>query len=240
MQFSKKSGATSNLLLQQLQEAELLKLELMTRKALSDPWYWLTECTKTVDEQDPENPYKPFPKDEYIRLYLEVLKYEPVLFCEKSRTMMASWTTAAHCAHLMFTRAAVGVVFQSRDEDRAVHDVEYVKALWKNSLDPLRERWKLSRDLESQPYNYFSLANGSWCLGITGDPQKIRSEHPTVVVLDEAAHIETEANYNIAQATRCKQIVCLSSAWPGWFREFTEFANPVDWPDYSDRKPVFG
>lgn len=236
----KPAGNSASSLKDRLQELERIKSELQTRRAVEDPWFWLTQCTKTKDEQDPLDPYKPFPDDEYLRLYLDVLRHEPVLFVEKSRTMMASWMTSGHCAHLMFNHPAVGVVFQSRDEDRACHDVEYVKELWKNSIDPLRARWPLAKDLDSQPYYRFELANGSWCTGITGDPQKIRSEHPTIVVLDEAAHIETEANYNIARATRCKQIVCLSSAWPGWFREFTEFATPADWPDYNDVKPVFG
>jgi len=70
-------------------------------------------------------------------------------------------------------------------------------------------------------------------LGIPGNPDKIRSEHPTVVVLDEAAHIqEGERSYNVAAATRCLHLIALSSANPGWFRDATEFSLPVDWPDY--------
>ena len=70
-------------------------------------------------------------------------------------------------------------------------------------------------------------------IGIPGDPGKIRSEHPTIVVLDEGAHItEGEQSYNVAAATRCPHLVVLSSAWPGWFRDATEFATPVDWPNY--------
>jgi hypothetical protein len=228
------------LLLRRLEEAEAIRTELMIRRAQTDLWYWVTRLTRTKDEQDPAHPYKPFPQDEYLRILLEeFLPCEPVSFIEKSRTMLASWTVSAWCAHLMFTREAIGVVFQSRDEDRAVHDVDYCKILWDNSPEALKERWPLKRPLERQPYNRMEIANGSWCIGITGDPQKIRSEHPTIVVLDEAAHIESDANYNIAQATRCRQIICLSSAWPGWFREATEFALPVEWPDYRVKARVF-
>ena len=227
-------------LLRQKDLAEKISTEMMLRRCQKDLWYWVTECTKTKDEQDPLNPYKPFPKDEYIRVLFDVLRYEPLCFIEKSRTMLASWTVSAHCAHLMFTRPAIGVVFQSRDEDRSVNDVTYCKTLWDNSPPALKERWPLKRVLSQQPYNSLELANGSWCIGITGDPQKIRSEHPTIVCLDEAAHMENgDANYNVAQATRCLQIICLSSAWPGWFRAFTEFAMPVDWPDYHSRVPIF-
>lgn len=153
--------------------------------------------------------------------------------------MMCTWATSGHCAHKMFTLPAFSVVFQSKDEARAVHCVECVKELWRNSIEPLRERWQLSRPIDSQPYNYLELKNGSWCIGIPGDPDKIRSAHPTIVALDEAAFIDSDENYNVAVATRCKQIIALSSARPGWFREFTEFAQPVDWPDYSKREPLF-
>lgn len=154
--------------------------------------------------------------------------------------MMASWAVSAWCGWLMFTKPAIGVVIQSRDEDRSVHDVECIKCLWDRSPEPLKERWKLKRPLFQQPYNKLEVANGSWCVGLTGDPQKIRAWHPSIAVLDEGAHIENgDANYNIAMATRCIQLIVLSSAWPGWFREATEFATPCEWPDYSTKTPLF-
>lgn len=195
----------------------------------------MTEATKTRDEQDQQNPYKPFPHLPYLPPLLSVLDNEPIVFIEKSRTMMASWIVAAWAAWIAFTHPATCVVFQSEDEDRAVHDVEYCKILWEQSPPMLREHWKLSKALDKQPYNEFNLANDSRLLGIPGNPDKIRSEHPTIVILDEAAHItEGEKSFNVAAATRCLHMVALSSAKPGWFRDFTEFATPVDWPDYED------
>jgi hypothetical protein len=233
--FSNASESSSKeALLQAIREMEEIETELRVRKAIEDKWFWLTQCTKTKDEQDQENPYKPFPADPYLWYYLEALDYESPFFTEKSRTMMCSWATAGHTAHVMFNLPAIGVVVQSKDEDRALHFVDYVKELWANSLEPLKKRWKLSKPLEKQAYNRLELANGSWILGITGDPAKIRSEHPTIVVLDEAAFIETGENYNVSVATRCKQIIALSSAKPGWFREATEFAKPVDYPRYPE------
>lgn len=210
--------------------------EAMARKALEDPLFWLTECTKTKDEQDTTgDPYKPFPKRPYIRPLLDALENEPVLFIEKSRTMMASWTVSGWAAWRMFTRPATGVVFQSEDEDRAIHDVNYARILWEQSIPELKDRWQpyKGKDPWSQPYNGFRMDNGSWCLGIVGNPDKIRSQHPTIVVLDEAAYITRgEESFNVAQATRCHHIVALSSANPGWFRERTRFATPEDFPDY--------
>ena len=202
--------------------------------AARDLLFWMTECTETRDDQDKVAPYKPFPQLPYLPHVIDYLNHEPITFIEKSRTMMASWIVAAWAAHMAFTHPATCVVFQSEDEDRAVHDVEYCKVLWRRSLPLLKEQWKLSKEIEKQPYNEFRIANDSRILGIPGDPDKIRSEHPTVVVLDEAAHItEGERSYNVAAATRCLHLVCLSSANPGWFRDATEFAVPVDWPDYG-------
>jgi hypothetical protein len=136
----------------------------------------------------------------------------------------------------MFTRAATGVLVQSEDETRATHIVDCVKILWDQSLPALKARWKPlnGRTAAEQPYNTFSMANGSWVKGIPGNPDKVRSDHPTIIILDEAAHMTRgESSFNIAQATRCLHIICISSACPGWFTEQTELAIPVDWPDYS-------
>lgn len=213
----------------------LLEREKQLRAALSikSVYYWITHCTKTKDEQDLPNPFKPFPNELYIQPLLELLEHEPIVWMEKSRTMLASWLISAWAAHKAFTRPATCVVFQSEDEDRAVHNVEYCKILWENSDPLLQEEWELEKPLAKQPYNRMLLKNGSKIVGIPGDPGKIRSEHPTIVVLDEAAHItEGEESYNVAAATRCPHLICLSSAWPGWFRDATEFAMPADWPDY--------
>lgn len=217
-------------------ELEKARAEMLCRRAIADPYFWLTECTKTQDEQDLENPFKPFPKKEYLYHTLQLMKESPVLFIEKSRTMMISWLVSAFTAHMGFTRPAVGTIFQSEDEGRAVHDVDYVKVLWSQSTPELRAKWPLTKPMEKQPYDRLELANGSWWQGIPGNPGKIRSEHPTIVVLDEAAHIERgEESYNVAVATQCLHMIALSSAKKGWFRDFTEFANPVDWPLPLDR-----
>jgi len=181
------------------------------------------------------NPYKPFPKKEYLRWVISAMEAEDVLFIEKSRTMMMSWVVSAFCAHWGFTRPATVVIFQSEDEDRAVHDVQYVKTLWEQGPAWLKARWPLSKPLEKQPYNELRLANGSRFKGIPGDPNKIRSEHPTIIVLDEAAHIERgEESYNISMGCSPVKMIPLSSASPGWFQELSEAARPTPWPYAAD------
>lgn len=144
---------------------------------------------------------------------------------------MASWLVSGYCAHRGFTRPATAVVFQSQDEDRAVYDVDYVKTLWENSDSLLRDRWPLKKSIDKQPYNYLELANGSSFIAIPGDPQKIRSQHPTIVVLEEAAFIERgEESYNVAVATRCRKLIGVSSADKGYYDDLYQKTRPVDWP----------
>lgn len=196
-------------------------------------------CTRTKDEQeeDQERRYKPFPERPYIKPLLDVLEHEPVVFIEKSRTMMASWLVSAYIAHRCFTEQGIRALIQSEDEARALHDIDYIKVLWEQSDEALRARWKL-RDGKSSPwaqaYNTVELDNRSLAIGLVGNPDKVRSEHPTIYMMDEAAiMVRGSYAYDQAIATRCKKIICLSSAFPGWFREHTRDAVPVDWPDYS-------
>lgn len=205
--------------------------ELQIRRAIDDGYWWLTNLTKTMDEQDQLDPFKPFPDKEYQWMMWQALNIEPILFIEKSRTMMASWTVSGWAAHMAFTHPATCVVFQSEDLDRAQHDIVYCKTLWEQSPDYLKDRWPLAKSLDRQPQHMLQMANKSRIVAIPGDPDKIRSEHPTIVVLDEAAIItEGEKSYNVAMAASPLHVVCLSSAESGWFQEFTERAMPVAWP----------
>lgn len=157
-----------------------------------------------------------------------------MVFIEKSRTMMLSWLVSGWAAHKGFVNPATKVIFQSQDEDRALNDIKYVKELWRNSNPVLKERWKLNKAVEYQPQESFTLANGSEFVGLVGNPSKIRSFHPTVYVLDEAAHVEqAEEAWMTALATNAPHMIALSSAAPGWFCDYIDMATPVNWPSYA-------
>lgn len=217
------------------------------RRAEADTFFWLTQCTKTKDEQAPEgtDPFRPFPQKGYIKDYLNFLENFPVGGVEKSRTVMASWTAAGWATHKAVTRPATGIVFQSRDEDRALKDVDYCRILYENSLPELQEIWPLEKPMSAQPRSRITWKDGSWIAGFVGDPDKIRSEHPTYYFLDEAAIVPNGLeNISVAQATLCKGIKFLSSAKPGWYESYCDgdFENwPKDWEILDDepgRKPT--
>ena len=214
------------------QELKLLQDELNARRAVKDKWYWLTEATKTKDEQDSLHPYKPFPKRRYFLPILDVLDSSDQVWIYKSRTMMLTWLACGWAAHFGFTHEATGVVFQSEDEDRAIHCVKCVKTLWEYSSETLQKRWPLRKELVKQPYNRMELANGTYFSGIVGDPDKVRSAHPTIFIMDEAAIVlRGEESWNVAVATRCPKMIALSSAYPGWMQERYLETAPCDWPE---------
>lgn len=211
-----------------LQQKQKLQAEL----AVLDVSYWIKNCTKTKDEQDPENPYKPFPDRRYIDPVIEYLNWAKAPNLAKSRTMMASWLVAAYVAHWGFNKPATGVVFQSQFQDKALTDLGYVKELWKNSIPPLKERWPLAKRFDLQKLDTFELANGSWFAAIPGDPAQINSKHPTIVVLEEAQLIDQyEESLSNAAATRCLKIISIGTARPSTYFDRFDRCAPADWDE---------
>jgi hypothetical protein len=206
---------------------------MKARRAERECYYWLTAATRTQDEQDLKDPFKQFPNRQYFQPILTVLDNEPIVDLWKPRTMMITWLVCGWASHLGFTHPGVGVIFQGPDERRALKCIEYIKILWENSIPELQHRWPLKKPLDKQPYNRLDMANRSWFLAIPGDADRIRSDHPTVVVFDEACSIVNwEENYNVAAGARTPKIISVSSAQPSPFSDLFDSCHPVDWPDY--------
>ena len=223
-----------------LRELEALYKELRVRRAILDPIFWLMRTTKTMDSQFPQDPFRPFPQKVYLKYVMDYLTYGPskIKYLPKSRTMMMSWLVSAYSAHFGFTHPASCTVFQSADEDRAIHDVEYVKTLWEQTEPEIRARWPVNKPPDAQPAHEFKLKNRSRWVALTGNPEKIRSEHPTMVVYDEAAiWDEFETGLNVGIGSNPLQIICLSSAKPGYFADVCEGAKPVEWPNWGETAP---
>lgn len=229
------------------QQQELL-LELAVRRAEKDVLYWMTDMTKTEDKQVKHGDQslvfdsaeelivkRPFPRKEYFKYVLAVLKREPKVAIWKSRTMMMSWFVAAYVAHLAFTRPATEIVVQSADEVKAFEFIDKVKVLWQNSHERLKAKWPVDKEPYKQPDGEFTLTNRSRFVGLACGvlgPHKIRSFHPTVYVADEAAFMpELDACIASALGARTMQIILISSAAPGPMAEMWEDAVEEIWPD---------
>lgn len=198
----------------------------------------MTAATKTKDEQDTENPYKPFPKKPYIKNLVEYLtkplEKTTIRATYKSRTMMGSWTHAAVAFHYAATHPATRVVVQSKDEARSVNMVGMMKTLWSNTHPRLQAKWKLGKRLDLQPYDAFYLENDSSVHGMVGTPTKIKSLHPTIYIADEAAVMD---NLDDCMAevlgARVPMIYLLSSAWLGYMHDLYESCKPLGWEEYQ-------
>ena len=70
----------------------------------------VSSAMRTMDEQDPHNPYKKFPSDREYHDWLHGLwEKEPILFIEKSGTMMTSRWMAVEATRYVTTKEQTAV-----------------------------------------------------------------------------------------------------------------------------------
>lgn len=193
------------------------------------PLTWMLSHTKTKDEQDATNPYKPFPNRSYFHDLHAAWESEPILFVKKSRTMMATWVFTAFCLHYAMNRPATRVLFMAQDEERSLIPLDYCWTLWEQSADWLKDLWPIDRPRDKQAYNLMEFKNETACCALPGkDPDKIRGFHPSVIMFDEAADMEKFGEaFDIGLAARPLKIVAVSSAKPGDFEEITKVAEEI-------------
>jgi len=153
---------------------------------------------------------------------------EPILYVEKSRSMVTSWWSAAEAFHMVMTRQPAKAIFWAQDEDRALALRDYVWTLWEQMHPALQAMFPVVRPRIKQSYDKLELTEGGMCLALPGkDPDKIRSEHPTVLVMDEANFIENGGEaFDVALASRVPKVLLISTAAPSWLRRVTKCAKP--------------
>src|ERR1700681_4407792 len=88
-------------------------------EAVVDSLHWLRTATKTRDDKDSTNPYKRFPNWPCYDVLHSYLMREPVVFVEKSRTMLITWWGAGECLHHVITHQPASCIFWCPDQDRA-------------------------------------------------------------------------------------------------------------------------
>ena len=194
---------------------------------------WMRKWTKTWDEHDTVQPYKPLPNYEYFDYLHQLFIEKPALFVAKSRTVMATWWGSGECLHYVMTHQPASCIFWCPDQDRAEKCIDYCKVLYAQQHPDLKELYPLPRKksrVEDQAAYRFELGGGGWLEALPGkNPNKIRSEHPTIVFMDEAAFNEHgHEAYGNAVSTRPVKLVAISSAYPGWFYDMIDCAEPIE------------
>lgn len=215
---------------------ELIYRESINNTAAS-ALFWLRNGTRTVDEQD-ANSRKGFPTFEYFDYIAEDLMVRPpkgesvVHATYKSRTLMMSWTAAGLAAHMMCTQPDTRVIIQSADQPRAAKIIDKMKILIMNSTDRLRNKWlgKADYDLFSQSYTEINLPNGSSAGAFASGEDKIRFEHGTIYIFDEAS-LEPELIECVTNALAAKTpfIWLIATAKPGPLNEVWKECKQVPW-----------
>jgi len=210
----------------------------------SDALWWLRNATKTYDphwaEHGFESPYNPFPQHEYLDYVFDFLKPEREVsiqwvrdrlpadpwrgarerIIEKSRTMLGTWACVGFFTHAAITVPGREFLFQSQTAEKAEELISMAKTLWFQQDDWLKREFPLDRRLDDLPRDLIRWKNASRIVGIPSDPDKVRSYHPTGMLIDEAAFISEFKRNRETAIPACKVLVMLSSAGPSEFGDF--------------------
>jgi hypothetical protein len=191
------------------------------------PLYWLQECTETYDEhwvnKGLSSPYARFPRLPYWPYVFDLLMRDREILVPKSLEMMISWAVVGygvwHCQVFPRTRFIV----QTQKEDKSIGLVRgrgtpgYARTLYDRQSERMKEAFPLTKPMTEMPANKISWANESVIMGIPCGADQVRAYHPTLMMFDEAAHLdEFEAALAAAEPV-CTKIIAVSSVAPVFF-----------------------
>lgn len=205
-----------------------LELAERAREATRDAYLWVTQRTKTYNEQwvkqGRSSPYESFPsakeRPDLPPIFELLASDESVLWFEKSRTMMESWACVAYLTVNAMTVPLRGVVLQCQKEEKARQLIKYVKCLYSQQEQWLQDQFPLSKPLHSQSDLSCHWGTGGYVVGIPGGADQMRSYHPWAVYNDESS-FQPDAGecYNEYLAAGPEKIIFCSSAGPGWYAD---------------------
>lgn len=204
-----------------------------------DPWLFLTECVKTLDQVDKVNPIKAFPNKEYLRVFSKVFMKYPLLAVPKSRRMTMSWAVVGMITWQCIFRRGTSWAMVSKKEEDANELVKRVVFILEN-IDPQ----KLPKDLIPQYKSRFNLIEFEHHSSIRGFPQgadQLRQFTFSGIFGDETAFWDqAKAFYSASLPTidGGGQMVLVSSPAPGFFKHlcFDAFKVPGDF-NIDERSP---
>jgi hypothetical protein len=194
------------------------------RKATGSTAMWAMFYTKTYNQhwqiEGRPSPYEPFPGLEYFVTIFDLLERERVLWIEKSRDLMISWSCVAFLTLKAMTMAECQVLLQTQTKDKAIQLIDYAKCLYDQQDQFLKDAFPLTKPISWMSQDALTFANGSEIIGIPGGASQIRSYHPWGYLLDEASFVpEAGECYNEALAAAKGSIILNSSAGPGWYAD---------------------
>lgn len=208
----------------QVAEESQRKMSSQVQDAMRHPYTWVTGYTETFNEhwriEGRPSPYEPFPQHDYFESLFDVFMAEPIIWIEKSRDLMVSWSCVGYYTWEAQRTPMCGILLQCQKKDKVKQLVDYAKCLWERQPAWLREQYPLARPLARQSAYELEFANGAYIAGVPGGADQIRQYHPWGYLLDEASFVvEAGECYNEALAACKGKIILNSSAGPGWFAD---------------------
>ena len=138
---------------------------------------------------------------------------------------MISWAVVAYAVWLCQFFERTRVIVQAQKLEKVIDLISgrgnpgYARTLYEQQDQFLKDRHPLVRPSTEMPGDMLAWANGSTLHGVPSGADQIRQYHPTVVIFDEAAHLDQfEASYGAAEPVASK-IIAVSSAAPGFFAD---------------------
>jgi len=194
------------------------------QEATCDAYTWVTQHTETWNEHWVEegrpSPYERFPKLPYFAAIFEILDAERIVWFEKSRDMMLSWTCVAYLTLSVMKVPQRTTLFQTQKEKKAAQLIDYAKCLYRRQSSELQAAFPLRKNIDDQPALELHFANGSSIIGIPGGAGQIRSYHPWAYLNDESGfQPDAGSCFNEALSAVKGKIIFNSSANPGWYSD---------------------
>jgi hypothetical protein len=191
------------------------------------PLFWMNTLTQTFDphylDKGLASPHRTFPQMPYMSWLFSRLLTESIVFIPKSREMLLSWAVIGYCVWRCQIFPGTQVLVQSQKHDKACELVKgteppgYAYTLYDRQDSWLKKRYPLAMRAEDLPADNVVWANHSEIQAIGRGADQVRQYHPTVYVVDEMAFMEEAAASFGAATPVAKQIICVSSAGPGFF-----------------------
>lgn len=213
---------------EELDRAVLRRLNLtpeeMTPSAIRKIWvacaededFFISHFVRTRDEH--KGKILPFPYMDYTRNLLHRFRTEPVVYIEKTRQMVVTWTIAAHLVYrAKFTRHYLGFFQSKREEDAAnvVFNKEWGRARC-SVIESNLPLWLQSKGAEGT-YGKLYYPTDSLIWGIPQGEDVLRSYTAKEVVMDECSFWPAFSASHQAALPMVEgggNLICLSTAKP--------------------------
>tara|TARA_R110000751_G_scaffold27429_4_gene72355 strand:- start:8372 stop:9961 length:1590 start_codon:yes stop_codon:yes gene_type:complete len=151
-------------------------------KCGKDPSYFINNYAKISHPLKGLIPFKLYDYQEELITDYEDYRFNVIL---KARQLGISTITAAYVAWLMMFHRDKNILVMATKYNTAANLVKKVKSIVKNLPD-----WVRISEVSIDNRNSFELTNGSQIKASTTSPDAGRSEALSLLVIDEAAHVE--------------------------------------------------